>query len=392
MYINRYIEKQFASSLSTKEIAIVLGARQVGKTSLIQQMLQGTRYVLLNLDILVDKQTCFALRHLNPFDAWKSIGSPDILAIDEAQHDPHVGRMVKGWYDAGVPVNIVLLGSSSLDILDQTAEPLTGRNKKFYLPPLLFPESLQIYPWYPKTTVSKDFYESFANTIQTVLLDRMVFGSYPKTVVTEDKESYVLNVANDYLLKDIFQLGLIKSPETIRKFLLLLAYHIGSEVSTLELANAMSISRLTVERYLELLEQTFIIFRLPSFGKNQRKEIVKNKKIFFWDTGIRNAILKNFSYSPLRPDIGALWENFVISEYAKWNMLTGQKHNLYFWRSRQGSEVDLIIERNGTIEALEIKWSEKKRRFGKAFKNLYGCDIRTVTRKSFLSMIQEKLQ
>jgi hypothetical protein len=220
-----------------------------------------------------------------------------------------------------------------------------------------------------------------------MLLERLVFGSYPEAVTSPHKEDFLLNLVSDYLLKDILQFGLVKSHELIKKLLMLLALQAGSLVSTNELSLNLGISRLTVDRYLELLEETFVIFRLPAFSGNPRKEISKSKKIYFWDTGIRNALLKEFSYSLTRPDIGMLWENWVVAEFAKNNLLEGKKRNLYFWRNSEGSEVDLVVKDNGILSAFEIKWTDKKVK-KRAFENLYKTEVRVINKENALNFLQ----
>ena len=204
----------------------------------------------------------------------------------------------------------------------------------------------------------------------------VVFGNYPVTVA--DKEPFLLNLTSDYLLKDILQLGLIKEPDIIKRLLLNLAYQIGSEVSVNELSRSMGISRITIERYLNLLTETYVIFSLPAWSTNKRKEISKSRKIFFWDTGIRNALIKEFSLNPERADIGLLWENWVVAEFAKKNLLEGQRQNLYFWRGRSGGEVDLVITKGSAMGAFEIKWKSQKRNFS-AFENQYGVKVKIIT-------------
>lgn len=382
MFIERTITSKLKTSLGHRDVTIILGARQVGKTSLINRCLKGQKNIMLNLDVLVDVNRLKSLAAMEPIDAFRSIGSPDVLVIDEAQNLPETGKIVKGWFDKSVPVKIVLLGSSSLEILDQTAEPLTGRNEKIFLPPLLFTEAIRAQLWCPQGKLLPSFFTVFNDTIQAFLLERIVFGNYPRVLTDQERVPYLLNLTSDYLLKDVFQLGLVKTPETIRRLLLLLAHQAGSEVSISEIAGALSIARQTVERYIETLERTFVLFRLPAYGKNQRKEIVKNHKIFFWDTGVRNAILKDFSVSLMRNDIGRLWENYAIAEFAKINLLTGLKQNLFFWRSRQGSEVDLVSTHNETIQAIEMKWSPKRTAPTKAFHSLYGIRPQILNRES----------
>lgn len=376
-YIQRDAQGYLEKMLRSSKVVMVLGARQVGKTTLVQQTLKSRNALFLNLDIEVEKQRFLASATLPPQDAILSFGNPDILVVDEAQRVPETGRIVKGWYDARVPVKLVLLGSSSLNLLDQSAESLTGRNVKLFLTPLLFGEILTSQSWYSPVFVLDQLQEQFPNQIKTLLLQTLIFGSYPEAVTTADKPQYLTNLVSDYLLKDILQLGLIKTPDMIRRLLLLLAYQVGSEVSVNEVANSLNISRVTVERYLDLLERTFVIFKLPAFSTNPRKEISKNCKIFFWDTGVRNALLNDLVVNPLRSDIGKLWENFVVAEFAKQNLLSGSRKNLYFWRSRSGSEIDLVIKEGEGVKAYEIKWSGKKVAT-RAFSQRYGVAVEII--------------
>ncbi|MDI6731550.1 MAG: ATP-binding protein [Candidatus Margulisbacteria bacterium] len=377
MYLKRMAEGELISLLNAPKVIIVLGARQVGKTTLVKHVLSGKKYQLFNLDIEVDKQRVQAIASLPPIDALKSIGNPDFIVIDEAQRLADAGRIVKGWFDAQIPVKIVLLGSSSLNLLNQSAESLTGRNEKLFLPPLLFREIIENQSWYSSSLSDAQILEIFPAQIQELLIQNMVFGNYPEVSTTSDKTRYLLNLVSDYLLKDILQLGLVKTPDIIKRLLMLLAHQIGSEVSVSELANGLNISRQTVERYLALLEQTYVIFRLPAFSTNPRKEINKSHKIYFWDTGIRNAMLNDFSLNQLRADIGALWENWVIAEFAKQNLLQGQRSRLFFWRSRSSGEVDLVIKKDEIINAFEIKW--KKQTINKrSFTARYGASVQLI--------------
>jgi len=264
---------------------------------------------------------------------------------------------------------------------------LTGRNVKLFLTPLLFEEIIASQSWYSSVYSQDQLQKQFSGQTKTILLQTLIYGSYPESVTTAEKIQYLTNLVSDYLLKDILQIGLIRSPETIRKLLLLLAHQIGSEVSVNEIANNLRVSRMTVERYLDLLEQTFVIFRLPAFGTNLRKEIVKSNKIFFWDTGIRNALLNEFSLNNFRSDIGQLWENWVIAEFAKKNLQSKNRKNLYFWRSRAGSEVDLVVKQeDAAIKAYEMKWSGKKTA-SKAFIKKYGASVELINNnKPFIKL------
>jgi predicted AAA+ superfamily ATPase len=193
-----------------------------------------------------------------------------------------------------------------------------------------------------------------------------------------EPEPLLRELSADYLWKDVLQTGLVKTPEAIKRLLLLLAHQAGSEVSVNELSKRLQMARATVDRYLDLLEQTFVIFRLPAFATNPRKEITKSKKIYFWDTGIRNALLRSFSPAEFRPDIGKLWENWVVAEAAKSNAPLGFPADLHFWRTKAQSEVDLVVHRNGKLRAFEIKWSPR-RISGRAFRDAYGVRVEPIT-------------
>lgn len=377
MYIKRIAESLLKEILSGVKVGLVLGARQVGKTTLVQHVADGCGALFLNFDLEVDKARFLAAAALPPTDALRSFGSPSLLVVDEAQRLPEAARTVKGWYDARLPVKILLLGSSSLNLLDQAAESLTGRNRKLILPPLLFAETLATQPWATPALSREHLCQHFSAQLRAWLMQRLAYGSYPEVVLTPDPVALLRELGADYLWKDVLQTGLVKTPDLIKRLLLLLAHQAGSEVSVSELATLLQMARPTVERYLDLLEQTFVIFRLPSFSTNPRKEIAKGHKVFFWDTGIRNALLNAFSADPLRPDIGALWENWVIAEVAKRNVLLGAPAELYFWRSRAQSEVDLVIRQGDQLRAFELKWSGR-RGAGRAFRDAYGVAVETL--------------
>lgn len=380
-FINRRAEKLIASWLNARKVLLVLGARQVGKTTLLKNFFQSHKTTYLNLDVETDKLTFLRAASLDPRSAVTSLSDPEVIILDEAQRLPDAARVVKGWYDYDLPVKIILSGSSSLNLLDQSAESLTGRNIKLFLPPLLFSEIIAAQSWYLPVEGKSDLL-LFANQIESLLLSSMVFGSYPEAVTTPDKQPYLTNLVTDYLLKDILYSGLVKTPNTIHRLLSLLAYQAGSVVSVNELANSINISRVTVDRYLDLLEQTFVIFRLSAFSSNPRKEISKSQKIFFWDTGVRNALINEFNTHINRSDIGKLWENWVIAEFAKSIFLDGNLKTLYFWQSRAGSEVDLVIkEPNGELKAYEIKWSAGKTT--KSFSTRYKIPVQLIHRNNF---------
>ncbi|MCB1919927.1 MAG: ATP-binding protein [Candidatus Competibacteraceae bacterium] len=377
MYIKRKAEDYLRQALARGKITLVLGARQVGKTTLVEQVLRGEAARFLNFDIEIDKAHFLAAASLAPTEALRTLGAPQTLVLDEAQRLPETARIVKGWHDAKVLTRLLLLGSSSLDLLDQSAESLTGRNDKLVLPPLLFAEALRSQDWGETVLQHPAARAAFAAPLRAFLLQRLALGGYPEVVLSPDPRRLLRELSSDYLWKDILQTGLVKTPDLIRRLLLLLAHQAGSEVSINELATQLQMGRPTVERYLDLLERTFVIFRLPAFSTNPRKEISKSHKVFFWDTGIRNALLNAFAADEFRPDLGAVWENWVIAEIAKSNVLRGSPYELFFWRSRTQAEVDLVVKTERGLRAFEIKW--KPRRAGSAaFRSAYGVDVESI--------------
>jgi len=377
MYIKRAAEQALKEILAGDKVGVILGARQVGKTTLVEHVLAGQPAVFLNFDVEVDKARFRAAAALAPNDALRSLGNPSLLVIDEAQRLPEASRILKGWHDARLPAKFLLLGSSSLDLLDQAAESLTGRNRKLVLPPLMFSETLGTQMWANAEAAPGHLCRHFAPQLRAFLMQRLSFGSYPEVVTSEHPAQLLRELSSDYLWKDVLQTGLVKTPDLIKRLLLLLAHQAGSEVSVNELAVQLQMARPTVDRYLDLLEQTFVIFRLPSFSTNPRKEIAKSQKVFFWDTGIRNALLNVFSTDEFRPDIGALWENWVIAEVAKRNALLGSPAELFFWRTRARSEVDLVVKQGSVLRAFEVKWSPR-RVTGRAFRDAYGVEVEPI--------------
>ena len=377
MYLKRAAEQQLKEILEGDKVGVILGARQVGKTTLVNHVLAGQPALRLNFDVELDKARFRGAAALSPADGLRSLGSPSILVIDEAQRLPETSRIIKGWHDSRLPAKFLLLGSSPLDLLDQAAESLTGRSRKLALPPLLFSETLGTQVWAGAGAVPDHLCQTFAPQLRAFLMQRLSFGSYPEVVTSGDPRALLRELTADYLWKDVLQTGLVKTPILIKRLLLLLAHQAGSEVSVNELATQLQMARPTVDRYLDLLEQTFVIFRLPSFSTNARKEIARSQKVFFWDTGIRNALLNAFSTDPFRPDIGAVWENWVIAEAAKRNALLGSPAELFFWRTRAQSEVDLVVRQESGLRAFEIKWSSR-RISGRAFRDAYGVEVEAI--------------
>ncbi len=382
--IKRLLQHDIESSRSNHKVLILLGARQVGKTTLVRQMFDDTDALYLNLDVKNDRDRILSAGDLVPEAVRSYLGGRGTVILDEAQRLPEVSRMVKGWYDKDIDLKCILLGSAGLNILDKTAEALTGRNEKYYLTPLLISEVIQNEPWFSPLI---DL-ETFQDTIHAHLDRFLVYGGYPEVVLSDQPERLLTSLYNDYLFKDVYAMDLVGSKQKLQKLLALLAFQVGSEVSTSELSTQLSVSRETVERYIGILEDTFVVYRLQAFSRNQRKELSKKSKIYFWDTGIRNASMGNFTPVHSRTDKGALWENFIVSEFMKANISLSRRQNMYFWRTYAGSEVDLVIQKDDTLEALEVKWNagEGIRSRG-AFTDRYGAEVKIIDRNNWMEYL-----
>jgi predicted AAA+ superfamily ATPase len=359
--ITRIAEKILRDQLASAKVTVILGARQVGKTTLTKQVTTGRNTQFLNFDITTDLQRFVLASRMAPAQALAYLQSPDILVLDEVQRWPEATRVIKGWYDQQLPVKCILLGSSALQLREQTAEALTGRNYQFILPPLLWAETLQTQAWYSAELAPALLRDHAAPALRDYLLARMALGSYPEVVTTPKPTELLRQLAQDYLWKDVLYEGGIKSPGLIQRLLQMLALQIGSEVSISELATALGAGRNTIQRYLDLLEMVWVIFRLPAYSTNPRKEITAKQKIFFWDVGIRNALINRIDITAERDDIGHLWENWALAEIAKLNLLTGQTCELFFWRTYDQAEVNLVVRRAGQLHAFEMRWNPRRK-------------------------------
>lgn len=369
-YIPRVLEATLKNSLSSRKVLLLLGARQVGKTTLIEQVFPHAQ--ALNMDIDVDRSRVTAAARLAPAESIRSLGAGDnnILIIDEAHRVPDIGRITKGWYDAKVPIKIILLGSSSATLLDIAAAELTGRNEKIYLTPLLFSEIIRHQAWYSAHHTPDALQAHFPDQIQSLLLGRLVFGSYPEAYLTSQPEQYLTNLSGDYLLKDIFTESLVRSPDDVRRLLLELARHLGASLSINQLATRLRLARPTIQRYLDLLEGIFVIFSLPAFHTDPEREVSKSRKYYFWDTGVKNALQREWVVSPSRSDIDALWVNWVIAEIMKQSRTQNRQEDLFFWQSRNGSVVDLVVKQGSVLHPFDISFTDRARS-SRSFINMY---------------------
>lgn len=343
-YIHRSIEKQIKERLFGGKVVIVYGARQVGKTTLAKKILQdfSGKSKYLNCELLSVEQGLSGMEA----DKIKSfLGDYQLVVLDEAQAIPNIGMVLKIMVDTFPQMQIIATGSSSFDLLQKISEPLTGRSFTF----ILYPISLK------EIKESKDLF--FA---QAKLESILRFGSYPEIIALDEMaaKERLNEITSNYLFKDILQFEGLKRSSVIKNLLQALALQLGQEVSYQELATKLGINRLTVLKYIDILEQSFVVFVLRSFSRNKRKEISKSIKVYFYDLGIRNSLIENYNPMAIRSDAGHLWENFCVMERKKANEDNLRFANLYFWRTYDQKEIDLIEEREGKLFAYEFKWSK----------------------------------
>ena len=339
---------------------IILGARQTGKTTLVKSFLPELKNEGLFLDAdNIEVQTLLSSPNLERLKTI--IGKANLVIIDEAQRIPNIGLTLKLIIDNLPTVQLLVTGSSSLELADMTNEPLTGRKWEYYMFPISWKE---LNDWVGYTTALLQ------------LENRLIYGMYPEVVINAGEERERLSVlSQSYLYKDILSLGIIRKPEVLTKLLKALAFQVGNEVSLNELGQLVGADKVTVSTYLNLLEKSFVIFRLQPLSRNLRNEISTSRKIYFYDNGIRNALINNFAPLDLRQDVGALWENFMISERLKANHYRKRWVTTYFWRTQAQQEIDYVEEIDGQFEAFEFKWKKQNpikipAQFSEAYKPL----------------------
>ena len=345
--IHRIILEQIKNSLFKGKTLILLGPRQSGKTTLLEMLSHEINEKVLILDC-DEPDIRKELTNASSTQLRQRTGNARVVMIDEAQRVKNIGITLKLFHDKIKDVQLIVTGSSSLELTGETNEPLTGRKYEYFLFPISTEEMI----------VNTD-----RTTEKRLLKNRLLYGLYPGVINEPGNERKILNnLAGSYLYKDIFSFQDVRKPEIIESLLEALALQIGSEVSYNELANLLGIDQITVRRYIDLLEKTFVLFRLRSFSRNVRNELKKSRKIYFYDNGIRNAVLSNFSDIELRTDKGALWENFLVSERKKLLNNRQKYANKYFWRTTQQQEIDYIEESDGRIYAYEFKWNTNSRK------------------------------
>jgi len=375
VWYSRYLESQTDSIFKKGKVFVLYGPRRVGKTELVRKMIAGFNGKIFSGT--GDNQEVRELLSAQKLSQLQTaFGSYQLLFIDEAQRIPEIGYALKLLIDHFPEMIIVVTGSSSFDLSNKIGEPLTGRNTLR----TLFPISII------------ELYEQFGGMyVLQKLEDLLIYGAYPDVLnasSAEDKKEYLMSVRDSYLLKDILELESIKNPSKLSDLLKLLAFQIGQEVSINELSNSLGIAKQSVERYLDLLEKTFIIKKVGGFSRNLRKEVVKTARYFFWDNGIRNALINNFNPIVQRNDIGMLWENFLYMERLKTKSYKRIFSNDYFWRTYDRQEIDLVEERDGKLYAYEFKWQPKKVKAPKAWTDAYpDSEFQVISKENFLEVL-----
>lgn len=356
--IDRYIQKQLESRIGQQKVLVLYGTRRVGKTFLLEQL--AKKYATTSLFLLaedINVQEKLAQRTVANYEGL--FAGKKLIIIDEAQNIPEVGMALKLMIDGIKGITIIASGSSSFDLVNKVGEPLTGRSYTHLLLPVAQCELKK----------SENVFETLSN-----LENRLVYGSYPELIQlhsNSEKEEYLKDLVQSYLLKDIFMYRGLRNSDKILQLLKLLAFQCGQEVSLNELANTLGLNKVTVENYLDLLMKVFVIYPLGGYSGNLRKEVVKSKKWYFYDNGIRNAIINNFNILASRIDHGQLWENYFISERIKYNQSIKYSPEYYFWRTYDGQEINLIELVNGGLTAFECKWGVKKKKVPGAFHKAY---------------------
>jgi len=371
--VKRLLEENILAKLNKEKAIILLGPRQVGKTTLLKALFKNaTETIWLNADE-IDVQSLFA--NISAKRLQAIIGNKKIIIIDEAQRIPEIGLRMKLITDQMPEVQLIATGSSAFELSNKLNEPLTGRKWEFKMYPISFQEMVNHHGLLDE---------------MRLLPHRLIYGYYPDVVNHPGNEKEILKQLSDsYLYKDILLIDQIKKPEALVKLLQALAFQVGSQVSYHELAQVCGLDGKTIEKYMMLLEQSYIIFRLTSFSRNLRNELKKSRKIYFYDNGIRNALIANFNQIENRTDIGALWENYLVSERVKYLAYQQKWVNHWYWRTTEQQEIDYLEEENGKLTAYEFKWNPTaKVSIPNAFKQSYPlAEINIIHRENFYQFL-----
>lgn len=373
--ISRYLKSTILNKIGKNKVILLFGTRRVGKTWLIEQITAEANiaYLFLNGEDQ-DIQSLLATRTAANYK--RILGNSKLLVIDEAQVIPEIGKILKLLIDSFKDLTIIASGSSAFDLSNQTGEPLTGRSITYYL--------------YPVAQLELAKNENGLQTVQN-LEERLIFGSYPEIFQLEtlaEKAQYLTELVKSYLLKDILIYENIQNSNKLFDLLKLIALQIGSEVSIDELSRSLGISKNTVDRYLDLLSKVFIIYKVGGYSNNLRKEVTKSSKWYFYDNGIRNAIINDFRLLSLRNDQGILWENYGFSERIKKTNYEQQGAQYYFWRTYDQQEIDLIETKNGELVAVDFKWGNQKKKIPGFFaKNYPNASFSIINKENYLDFI-----
>lgn len=376
-FIERGIHSLFAKKVLPSKVLILLGARRVGKTAFIKNYLSTipkSEYLQLNGE---DMDDAALLKERSVINYTRLLTDKKLLVIDEAQNIPEIGLILKLIVDSIEGIKVIATGSSVFDLSNKLGEPLVGRKNTIYL-----------FPFAQMEFAKQEDYKETTSKLE----ERIIFGSYPELEQYpdwKDKTDYLKEIINSYLLKDILVYDGIKQSNKILDLLKLIAFQIGQEVSLQELAKHLGISKNTVESYLDLLSKVFVIYKIPGFSRNLRKEIVKSNRWYFYDNGIRNAIIGNFSRLDSRTDVGALWENYLASERIKYQNYTQKSKTNYFWRTYDQQELDWLEEDADSLTGFEFKWNEnRKAKIPTAFAKAYpDASFEVISKNNYLDFI-----
>ena len=356
--IQRVLTEKIRKQYFKGKAVIIYGPRQSGKTTFCRQLISDLDYEVkwFNGD---EQDVREQLERSSSKHLKQILGNAKLIVIDEAQRIRNIGLNIKLIVDNFPAIQIIATGSSALDLASEVKESLTGRKFEHFLFPISFNEMVDHHGWMDE---------------KALLEQRMIYGYYPEIVTSEshDAHPYLKELTDSYMYKDILSWKTIKKPHQLDKLLKALAFQVGSQVSSNELAQLCGLDSHTVDAYLETLEKTFIIYRLPSFHRNHRNELKKSKKIYFYDNGVRNSLINNFNSLEFRDDKGALWENFIINERRKFTHYNSMYMNTYFWRNHMQQEIDYIEDFDGILHAYELKYNPKaKYKFPNSFKDTY---------------------
>lgn len=369
--IERTLTKLVESKLFKGKVIVLIGPRQVGKTTLIKNLLDNKEYVFLNGDEPIVRSK---LTNPTSEDLKAIIGKASIVFIDEAQRILNIGITLKIIHDQFKDVQLVVSGSSAFELKNETNEPLTGRKWEYNLYPISYEE-----------------YENQVGYIaaQSDIENRLIYGFYPDIINNKGSELELLNhLTESYLYKDILSHANIKKPDVLEKILQALAFQVGNEVSFNEIAQLVGVDKNTVSNYIRLLELGYVVYSLPSFSRNLRNEIKTNKKYYFYDNGVRNALIQNFNPIEFRNDVGALWENFLMGERLKRNHYHLNYTKSFFWRTMQQQEVDYVEEYGGKIYSFEFKWNPKvKVKVPQNFIKAYNATFTVINKENFREFV-----